>query len=737
MATDRNPSNETPETAPDGVLTTDPKTRAALRAGWPMLLVLLAVALVYAPVGGHDFITFDDPAYITENDHVRGGLTAANIRWAFTAEHAALWHPLTWLSHMLDCELFGHNAGAHHLVSAAFHLSNALLLYLFLNSATRRRWLSVICAALFALHPLRVESVAWAAERKDVLSAFFLLLTLLAWLAYVRRPSWPRYLPALVLFAGGLLAKPMLVTVPFLLLVLDAWPLGRLTRRTREAGETGNGAPPEWDFRPAPRLLLEKLPFFALSALVVAFTLHTARQAMPLEGILPLPVRLANAVASFWAYLRQTVWPGGLSLLYPFTPPGPLWAILAGVAAILAVTAALVLLARRHPAPLAGWLWYVGTLVPVIGLIQVGTQSRADRFTYIPHMGLFIAIVWLGALLVDRAPALRLPAAVLAAAAVGGVGLLSLVQVRSWKDSETLYRRSLEAAPGSHLLNVNLGNVYLEQERFEEALDQYGQALRINPRNAYALANLGRLRLREGKPAEALPWLDRALAEDPGLPIANSQKGVALCLLGDLPGAADFLGRALRRQPRDPDTLCNLAAIRVRQGRTDEARDLYRRALESDPGRAPAHASLGTLLLFAGDARQAVAHLETAVRLEPRNADTRFALGQAFLLTGRLPEAAAELRAGLGLNPADAKAWYNLGLILHAGGDAAGAADALEAATHLDPGNAAAQNALGAAYLALGREKDAESRFRETLRLDPAHEKARRNLESIRVIRGR
>ncbi|MBP7864705.1 MAG: tetratricopeptide repeat protein [Acidobacteria bacterium] len=730
MSNEPSTADETPGTAPDGAGPAGAGAATPLRAAWPVFLVVLAVALVYAPVARHDFITFDDPAYLTENDHVRGGLTLENIRWAFTAGHAALWHPLTWLSHMLDCELFGMNPGAHHLVSVGFHAANTLLLFLFLYLATRRRWPSILCAALFALHPLRVESVAWAAERKDVLSAFFLLLTLLAWLAYVRRPAWPRHLLALLFFAAGLLSKPMLVTVPFLLLVLDAWPLGRLTRRPREGEEAG--APPAWDFRPVPRLLLEKLPFFALSALLVGFTLYTARQAMPVEGILSLPVRFANAVASFWIYLRQTVWPGGLSLLYPFTPPGTPWATLAGAAAILAVTAALVLLARRHPAPLAGWLWYAGTLVPVIGLIQVGTQSRADRFTYIPHMGLFIAVVWLGALLVERVPALRFPAAVLAAVAVAGLGTLSLVQVRYWKDSETLYRRSLEAAPGSHLLNVNLGNVYLEQERFAEAFDQYAQALRVNPRNAYALANLGRLRLREGKPAEALPWLDQALAEDPGLPIANSQKGVALCLLGDLRGAAVFLGKALRSQPRDPDTLCNLAAVRARQGRGDEARDLYRRALDVDPDRAPAHASLGTLLLSAGDTPGGLAHLETAVRLEPRNADTRFALGQAFLLTGRLPEAAAELRAGLGLDPAEAKAWYNLGLILHAGGDAAGAAAALEAATRLDPGNAAAQNALGVVCLVQGRDREAESRFREALRLDPAHVKARLNLEALR-----
>ncbi len=398
---------------------------ARLRSlGLALGLAVLTV-LVFAPVLGHDFVSLDDPAYVTANRQVRRGLTAEGFGWAWGAEVAANWHPLTLLSHMLDCELYGLDPGGHHLTSLLLHTANAVLLFVVWRRLTGAAGRSAVVAALFAIHPLHVESVAWIAERKDVLSGFFFLLTLAAWTGWVRRPTRRRYLLALLAFALGLLAKPMLVTLPLVLLLLDVWPLERLPR----------GAPAAEIRRAFGRLLREKLPFFlaALAAGVVA--LFTQREAMFPLAALPPAQRAANALLAYAAYLGDTLWPRGLAVFYPLPGPQPAWRVALAAALFAALTAATLARCRRSPWLAVGWLWFAGMLVPVIGLLQVGSQGRADRYTYLPSIGLFVALVWEVA---ERWPAGRLRRPALAAAALLAIAPLAVAaraQVATWRDS--------------------------------------------------------------------------------------------------------------------------------------------------------------------------------------------------------------------------------------------------------------------------------------------------------------
>jgi len=357
------------------------------------ICVCLAVATVavYWPVGGYDFTNFDDPGYVSENPHVLAGLTWEGVRWAFTNAQEANWHPLTWLSHMLDCQLFGPSAGRHHLVNVGLHALSILLLFLVLARMTGRRWPSAMVAALFALHPLHVESVAWISERKDVLSALFWMLTMGAYVLYAERPSVIRYLPVFVFLALGLMAKPMLVTLPFVLLLLDFWPLGRL-KGAAATGKEASGFP----WRRAGRLVLEKAPLLVLAAAAsgVAYLVQQKIGAMEFGARVPWTGRLANAVMAYVTYLVKAVWPGGLAVFYPYDEHLPAWEVGLASAALAAVTALVVWQGRRRPYLAVGWFWYVGTLVPVIGLVQVGGHAMADRYTYIPLIGIFVAAAW-------------------------------------------------------------------------------------------------------------------------------------------------------------------------------------------------------------------------------------------------------------------------------------------------------------------------------------------------------
>jgi tetratricopeptide (TPR) repeat protein len=527
-------------------------------------------AAAFAPVLSNGFTQFDDGTYVERNPHIKHGLSVATVTWAFTTMRAANWHPLTWLSHALDWSLYGANPRGHHLSSLLLHAANVVLLFLLLDRMTGARFPSTFTAALFAVHPLHVESVAWIAERKDVLSTLFWLLATWAYVGYARAPSQGRLVRVMVLMAVGLLAKPMLVTLPLTLLLLDAWPLDRTDLGWRA-------------------LLVEKLPLFALSAAacVATFVAQRAGGAVGSMTRFPLGVRMANAIWSYAAYLGKTMWPRGLAAFYPH--PGRALSAAAvswAAATVVAVTAIAVKLRRRHPYVLIGWLWYVVTLLPVIGLLQVGNQGMADRYTYVPLIGIFVAVAWT---LAAATAGARLGGAIAAVLIVLVLGGLTRAQAAVWHDSVTLFESALASTPPNATALINLGAGLEAQGKASEAMSRYEQALHLDPDNRVAHDRIAGLLAGQGR-------LDEA--------------------------AGHYL-EVLRRNPRDPATLSNLGIVLAKQRRFDEAIARFEAALDAHPDDpAAVLTDLGNALLLSGRVEEAIARYEQSLRLDPGDAET-------------------------------------------------------------------------------------------------------------------
>ncbi len=514
-------------------------------------LGLVAVTFtVYAQVASHQFIILDDNRYIRENPMVNQGLTLTGIAWAFTTFHAANWHPLTWLSHMLDSQIFGLNAGGHLLVNALIHASNTLLLFLFLRRVTGAEWRSAIVAALFALHPLHVESVAWAAERKDTLSTFFGLLSLVAYARYVETLSWKRYALIAVALALGLMAKPMLVTWPFVLLLLDYWPLRRFQwqRATGPKGFVGALVP----------LVREKLPLFCLAAasMVITFIAQSHGGAVRTFVQVPVSLRLSNAVVSCAKYLSRTVWPWDLAVYYPFSRTGvPPWQLVCAIVLLTVITAFVLRQASERPYLLMGWLWFVGTLIPVIGLVEVGGAAMADRYHYVPSIGLFIAFVF-G--LSDLAHAFRIDRVVtgtLTVAALSILACLTAVQIGWWRNSETLFQYTASVIPDNRMIENNLGTILGESGKYDQAEADFAKALRTKPdyleviSDADIRENLGLLMAHQGRLPEAVEQLNEALRLNPNSAEAHTTLGVVLLRSGKAEDSIPHFLAALRLKP--------------------------------------------------------------------------------------------------------------------------------------------------------------------------------------------
>jgi Flp pilus assembly protein TadD len=600
------------------------------------LLLSLTVIAVFWQVQNHAFIHLDDTEYVTDNIHVRTGLRWNNFTWAFTSTHAANWHPLTWLSHMLDCELFGLNPKGHHLTSLLFHLVNSLLLFVLLQRMTGTSWRSGFVAALFALHPLHVESVAWVAERKDVLSTFFLFLTLLSYIWYVERPRFYRYLLIILSFALGLMAKPMLVTLPFLLLLLDFWPLERFKLGPSGNNQTATHRPPinaKKPWRQALALLMEKIPLFVLAAAssLVTFTVQKSAGSVGSLEIYPFKLRLANALLSYVRYIIKMIWPQNLAVFYPH--PGqslPMWqAALAGLMLVV-ISTAVIRAGRRYPYLPVGWLWYVGTLVPVIGLVQVGAQAMADRYTYVPLIGLFIMISW-G--VVDWLGSWRYAKPALTAAATSLLGALmvcTFLQVRHWENSLTLFEHTLRVTTNNSQIHNNLANVLTEKGMLQEAIPHYTKALEINPNNADAHTNLGVALAHQGKLEDAIKHYSVALRLKPNSPELHNNLGVALFRRGHIPGAIDHYLTAVQLKPDYAEAYNNLGNALAQQEKLVEAEAFYAKALKIRADYPEAHNNLGVALARQSKLDEAIAHFSEAVRLKPdylqARANLQFAL---------------------------------------------------------------------------------------------------------------
>jgi tetratricopeptide (TPR) repeat protein len=535
-------------------------------------VLALATIIAFEPVRNNAFVTYDDDSYVTKNPQVQAGLTWSSIIWAFTEFHAANWHPLTWLSHMLDCELFGPNPFGHHLTNLLFHLANTLLLFWVLKRMTGALWQSAFVAAAFALHPLHVESVAWVAERKDVLSGFFWMLTIAAYIRYTERPCIGRYLLVVLAFCLGLMAKPMAVTLPFVLLLLDYWPLGRFQFAGSEQGPS------------ARRLFGEKIPLLLLAAVssVVTFIVQKTTGTVAAIEILPVNFRVANAVISYIRYIGKMIYPVRLAALYPFAKIS-MWQVAASALLLLAVSRWVILLARSHRFLLVGWLWYLGTLVPVIGLVQVGNQAIADRYTYIPLIGIFIMVAWgLPHLLAKW----RYRRIALSAASVLVFAVLLLCtrrQVKIWQNDFTLFGHAIAVTENNPIMHNNFALAIQLQGRIDEAISHYRQILQTNPKFVPAHNNLALALQSQGKFDEAIGHYRQVLQFAPHSVHAHNNLGLALQSEGRLDEAISHYLRALELRPKHPNAHRNLALAYVQQGKIDQAVMHFSEALRARP----------------------------------------------------------------------------------------------------------------------------------------------------------
>lgn len=536
-----------------------------------LVLVILTFTAYWRTLGNR-FIEFDDGTYVFANTHIQQGITPQSLRWAFNIGFASNWHPLTWISHMVDYRVFGLNPMGHHLVSLLLHVLNTVLLLLVLRRMTGSLWRSAFVAALFAVHPLHVESVAWAAERKDVLSATFWFLTMCAYVLYSEKPGIKRYLPVFFLYALGLMAKPMLVTLPLVLLLLDYWPLKRVTR---------------W-----PSLILEKTPLLALSAASSVLTfLAQAKSVGNFEQVTP-GIRVANAVTGYATYIWKMLWPQKLAVLYPFPQQGlPTWKPVASAILLIAISVLAYSLRCKRPYLAVGWLWFLGTLVPVIGLVQVGTQSAADRYTYVPLVGLFLAIVWTAPTLFktrDVAPTLGILAILPLAA-------MTWVQVGYWRDSVSLFNHTLKCTSGNYVIENSLGLALAREGRFDEAIAHHKASLEIAPDYPQAHNNLGILLGSQGKLDEALFHFRKALEAEPDQAIMHFNVAMILQHKGKLDEAISEYRKCIQYNPNNANAYYNLGRALENQGKPGDAAKCYRSALDIDPAREQASKALERL----------------------------------------------------------------------------------------------------------------------------------------------
>ena len=604
------------------------------------LFLVLATFAIYWQVSSHEFVHLDDHALISQNRHLREGVTLEGVLWAFSFTDVAYWHPMTWLSLMVDYEIYGLNPKGYHLTNVLLHILSALFLFLALNRMTGSLWQSGFVASLFALHPLNVESVAWAVERKNVLSTLFWMLTLWSYVRYVERSTIARYLLILIVFALGLMSKPALVTVPFVLLLLDYWPLNRLELLS-SAGHldqpSTSPARPAGGRSLALRLVREKIPLFAVSAMAIVITVLSNRYlgSLVTTDAAPLSLRIGNGLISYMGYVGRMIWPSNLAIYYP--PPETItwWQVSAAVLFLTIVSLVVSRTVKTYPYLVVGWLWYLGTLVPTIGLVRAGMwPAMADRFTYVPLIGLFIMVAW-G--VPDLMGGRRYAKPALATAAFSLLGVLmvcTFLQLKYWKNSITLFEHTLQVTNNNSKIHNNLANVLTQKGMLQEAISHYIKALEINPDDAKAHINLGVALANQGRLIDAIEQYLAALRLKPQSPEAHNNLGVALYRQGDVRGAIENYMTAVQLKPDYAEAHNNLGNGLAKLGKLAEAEIRYAMALKLRADYPEAHNNLGVALARQGRLNEAIAHFREAVRLAPNFAQARTNLELALQEAG-------------------------------------------------------------------------------------------------------
>jgi tetratricopeptide (TPR) repeat protein len=593
-----------------------------------LVVVAFLIAITWAVFGQtfhHQFINYDDPLYVYDNAHIRAGLSWPGIAWAFTHIHSQNWHPLTTMSHMLDCQLFGVNPGAHHLVNVFWHSVTVALLFVLLTRMTGAVWPSAFVAAIFAIHPLRVESVAWIAERKDVLSGTFFMLTLLSYFSWTRKPTFGRYFILAILFACGLMSKPILVTTPIVLLLLDYWPLNRSQRSEVRSQKSEVGG------QTMGKLIVEKIPLFALSAGSVIATLWAQNFALGSTQFLPLSWRISNALFSYFEYVRQMFWPANLIPFYVH-PENRLqiWQLAIAIVILIFVTAVAVGRRRQNPYLIVGWLWYLVTLLPVIGIVQVGLQGHADRYTYLPEIGLVIALVWWIWDLTNSFAAQKIILISSGVALVATLSILSAKQTTYWRDTESLWRHALAVTPDSDVALTGLGGILSARGAIDDAIDDYEHALRLRDGNVAAHFGLARALAAKQKTDAAISHLQKALEIQPDYIAASNDLGVLLASKGEITEAIAAWRQTLSFDPENADAANNIAWVRstaadasLRDGK--EALELAQRAIRSGGENAVVLRTLAAAQAENDQFAEAIATCQRGEESARRNADQTMA----------------------------------------------------------------------------------------------------------------
>jgi Tfp pilus assembly protein PilF len=657
----------------------NPAVKDRWRAALGCAALAAATLAVFWGARQCQFVNYDDPAYITSNQEIQHGLTAESVRWAFQSGAASNWHPLTWLSHLADVDLYGMNPAGHHLTSVLLHAINGVLLFLILRSVTAAYWRSLVVAALFALHPLRVESVAWVSERKDVLSTLFWMLTVWAYIRYadefkVQSSRFKVYYAlALLFFVFGLMSKPMLVTLPLVLLLLDYWPLGRWQQAYDESLSlssprvAGRGWPQagrgvrikEQNIR----LVAEKIPFFVLAAVssVVTFLVQRHGGAVSSLAGVPLSARVGNAFVSYVRYLAKMFWPARLSPLYPHPGYWPWWKIAGSVLLLVAITAYVLRRARCQPYLVVGWFWFVIMLAPAIGLVQVGIQSMADRYSYVASVGLLIMLVWGSYEWLETRRVFLGPAAALA---LGACAILTIRQVAYWRTSETLFLHAIEVTDNNYLAYNNLGFDLSNRGEHERAMVYFRKSLEINSNYDEAHNNLGYALAALGRYKEATNEYIKALSLNPHLTEAHNNLGIALGDLGLSDAGMHEYQVALEENPRHASAHNNYGVALAMRGKLDDAIAQFRLAVACQENYLSAHSDLGNALAMKGDLPGAIREYEFCLQIDPKDAHVHNNLGNALAQQGKLDEAAAQYRLALSLQAENPEAHFNLGFCL-------------------------------------------------------------------------
>ena len=732
------------------------------KAAFICVVLVGATFGVYHRVLYSDFVNFDDPIYVTENEYVNTGFSWENVRWAFTAGKVSYWHPLTWFSHMLDCELYGLRPGLHHLTNLIIHIANSVLVFLVFMSMTGAVWRSAFVAAMFALHPVNVDSVAWVAERKNVLSTLLWFLTLWGYASYVRRGGSRRYMVTLLLFILGLLAKPMLVTLPFVMLVLDYWPFGRL-------GFAGDGMRVKAGERAASifGLVWEKVPFFVLSGVSIYLSsLSVRRLGITIStGLVPMKLRVMQAFVSYVSYLGMLILPRRLAVFYPYPDGVAIWRSAGAFLLLACITFLLVWVLRRRRSVGFGWLWYLGTLLPVIGLVQAGLwPAVADRWLYVPGIGVFIVVSWGVGEFVGQIRMRRVAAGAAAGACICTLMVCTWIQLGYWQSGLTLFTRTLEVTEDNYIAHLNLGNELLKgkrneeaighyrkaiglhrdyveahynlgialglERRYEEAIEAYRRVLRLKERHGRTFFYLATALAKTGHVDEAISYYEKQLEIEPEDMEVLNNFGLALVKKGRYEEAIGHYNKALELEPESAGVLTNLGSALGKAGRVEEEIACYRRALSLNSDFTAAHYNLAKALAGEGRTEEAITHYGEALRLRPGDMDAHYGLGQVLDGQGRYDEAAERYKKAIELNPNFAQAYYSLGVIFANRGQTDEAIGQFREVLRIHPKDAEMHCNIGVLLAEKGALDEAIKEFRTALKFDPNFSRAREQLEA-------